>query len=101
MSRKKNKKGLVVNGYSERWLRKGFPWVYRKEIQSGGGSAGTERPIWSTKGDLLGRGILDDGWIGARVYRHDGGPLDREWLFATLDRADRFEPSRISWTRLD
>ncbi len=82
-----SRKGLVVNGYSERWLRRGFPWVYKKEIQSGGGKPGTEREIRSLKGDLLGRGILDDGWIGARVFRHDGGPLDAGWLSDTLERA--------------
>jgi len=80
-------KGLVVNGYSERWLRRGFPWVYRKEIQSGGGRAGSERVIRSGRGEVLGRGILDDGWIGARVFRHDEGPLDAQWLERTLDTA--------------
>jgi len=80
-------KALVVNGYSERWLRKGFPWVYRKEIQSGGGRPGTERLVRSARGDVLGRAILDDGWIGARVYRHDDGPLDAAWLESALDTA--------------
>lgn len=81
------RKGLVVNGYSERWLRKGFPWVYRKEVQSGGGKMGSEREIRSVRGDVLGRGILDEGWIAARVFRHDGGPLNTAWLEQTLDVA--------------
>ena len=82
-----SRRDLVVNGYSERWLRKGFPWVYRKEVQSGGGSAGSEREVRSADGKVLGRAILDDGWIGARVFRHDAGPLDASWLHTTLDAA--------------
>ena len=28
-----------------------------------------------------------DGWIAARVYRRDDGPLDTAWLEARLDAA--------------
>jgi len=77
----------VVNGYSERWLRQGFPWVYRKEVVSGGGPVGAEVTVRSERGQVLGRALLDDGWIAARVYRHDGGSLDESWLDACLDRA--------------
>ena len=26
---------ITVNGYSARWLRQGFPWVYAKEVTGG------------------------------------------------------------------
>ncbi len=79
--------GLIVNGYSERWLRQGFPWVYENEVLSGGAAPGTEVAVRSEKGEVLGRGLADAGWIAARIYRHDGLPLDAEWLDARLDAA--------------
>lgn len=38
-------------------------------------------------GKVLGRGLADAGFVAVRVYRHDGGPLDDDWLFGVLDRA--------------
>jgi len=79
---------IVVNDYSERWLRQGFPWVYAGEVATGGPSApGTGITVRSGKGEVLGRALADEGWIAARVYRHDGGPLDTPWLEARLDAA--------------
>ena len=75
-----------VNGYSSEWLRKGFPWVYPKEVTSRGAPA-DEIVLHGSDGKVLGRALPDVGWIAARVYRHDDGPLDREWLWGTLDRA--------------
>lgn len=80
-------RGIVVDGYSERWLKKGFPWVYRKEVVQGGGKAGSFVDVRSKGGELLGRAILDDGWIAARVYRHGDGPLDESWVRDLLERA--------------
>jgi 23S rRNA (cytosine1962-C5)-methyltransferase len=80
-------KQVRVDGYSEGWLRKGFPWVYPKEITSGGTSPGSEVLIRSAGGDLLGRGIADDGFVAVRRFRSDDGPLDQEWLSGVLDRA--------------
>jgi 23S rRNA (cytosine1962-C5)-methyltransferase len=79
--------GVIVDGYSERWLRRRFPWVYPKEVVRGRGRAGAEVLVRSGAGEVLGRGIGDDGWLAVRVYRHDGGPLDDAWLFGVLDRA--------------
>lgn len=78
---------IVVDGYSERWLRRGFPWVYPKEVQKGHGPGGVEVVARSGRGELLGRGLGDTGWLAARIYRHDGGPLDQPWLDGVLDRA--------------
>jgi len=81
------RRGLVVDGYSERWLRRGFPWVYPKEVEAGAGAAGRQVLVRSRSGEVLGRALTDEGWIAARVYRHDGGPLDQAWLSGVLDRA--------------
>jgi len=79
---------IVVNDYSERWLRQGFPWVYPVEVVAGEpGDPGTEVTVRSRKGEVLGRGLADTGWIAVRVYRHDGGPLDTAWWEARLDAA--------------
>jgi 23S rRNA (cytosine1962-C5)-methyltransferase len=79
---------IAVNDYSERWLRRGFPWVYAEEVVAGElGEPGTEQVVRSRKGEMLGRALTDQGWIAARLYRHDGGPLDAPWLQARLDAA--------------
>lgn len=78
---------LVVNAYSEKWLRRGFPWVYPAEVVRGGGAPGAEVVVRSGQGAVLGRALCDRGWIRARVYRRDDGPLDRAWLFDALDDA--------------
>src|SRR5690606_10865520 len=78
---------IVVDAYSERWLERGFPWVYRKEVVQGGGRPGQLARVFGKDGRLLGTALLDDGWIAARVYRHGDGPLDRELVFERLDRA--------------
>lgn len=76
----------VVNNYSAEWLRKGFPWVYPKEVLGRGAESETVE-LRAMDGAVLGRAIPDGGWIAARVFRHDGGALDRDWLWSTLDRA--------------
>lgn len=78
---------IVVNRYSEEWLGKGFPWVYPNEITSRTPVAGAEVEIRSLKGQFLGRGIGDDGFVSVRRMRSDDGPLDRDWMWALLDRA--------------
>ncbi|MFT7518783.1 MAG: 23S rRNA (cytosine1962-C5)-methyltransferase [Kiritimatiellia bacterium] len=76
----------VVNGYSQTWLKKGFPWVYPDEVVSRGKGGGTVL-VRGPSGDVLGRAVPDEGWIAARVYRYDHGPIDREWVGSLLDRA--------------
>lgn len=95
---------LVVNAYSAGWLRKGFPWVYPKEVRRGLGPPGSVRRVVDESGAVLGTAICDDGWLAARVYRHDGGPLDAAWMTGVLDRArrlrDRVVPERTTGFRL-
>jgi len=76
----------VVDGYSTEWLKKGFPWVYPKEVLARGAPAPTVT-LQARDGTVLGTALPDEGWIAARVYRHDGGALDQDWLHATLDAA--------------
>ncbi len=88
-------RALVVDGYSERWLRKGFPWVYPKEVVRGLRSSGEVVEVRNAGGAVLGRAITDSGWLAARVFRHDGGALDDGWLRATLERARRLREGCI------
>ncbi|MFT4626936.1 MAG: 23S rRNA (cytosine1962-C5)-methyltransferase [Myxococcota bacterium] len=76
-----------VNAYSEKWLRRGFQWVYPKEIVSGRPSIGAPVRLLGHGGAVLGRGLADKGWIAARVYRHDDGPLDEAWMERVVGRA--------------
>lgn len=59
---------LVVNGYSERWLRQGFQWVYPAEVLAGSAASGAEVRLRSAGGEDLGVAIADDGWIRARRF---------------------------------
>lgn len=82
---------VPVNGYSERWLRQGFPWVYPAECTGARANAGEEVEIVAANGDRLGRGLADEGWIAVRRFRSpeggELGPLDDTWLAARLDAA--------------
>jgi 23S rRNA (cytosine1962-C5)-methyltransferase len=80
---------LTVNGYSERWLRQGFPWVYPDEVLQGRGAPGQEVVLRSQGGSVLGTAIADDGWIAARRFRPDDGPIDGECLGKKLETALR------------
>lgn len=84
----KGSPGLVfVNGYSEKWLRRGFPWVYPTEIERGAPTAGAVVKVSNAAGEVLGTGIADKGFVAVRVMRHDDGSLDRSWIYEVLDRA--------------
>jgi 23S rRNA (cytosine1962-C5)-methyltransferase len=80
-------KTLEVDSYSAGWLKKGFPWVYPKEVRKGGGRPGDEVQVRDVDGAVLGRALTDKGFLAARVFRHDDGPLDQAWMDAVLDRA--------------
>jgi len=75
---------LVVNGYSERWLRQGFPWVYPAEVVGGTAAPGQVVRLRSAAGDELGTAVADDGWIRARRFRADAGPVDAALVLARL-----------------
>lgn len=80
---------VIVDGYSEQWLRQGFCWVYPKEV--------TGRPkrckpgravaIQARSGQSLGAGIWDDGWISVRRFREDAGPIDAALITRKLETA--------------
>lgn len=74
--------GVVVNGYSERWLRQGFPWVYREEVVARTGSPvpGRTVRIRTRDGRTLGTGIWSAGKVEVRRFRRDDGPVDMELL---------------------
>jgi 23S rRNA (cytosine1962-C5)-methyltransferase len=78
---------LTVNSYSAGWLKKGFPWVYPKEVDKGKPRAGQRLRIVDGRGQVLGIGLGSQGFLAARVFRHDDGPLDQAWLDGVLDRA--------------
>lgn len=80
-------RAVQVNAYSEKWLRKGFPWVYPNELVGARPRLGQRVELRAADGAFLGQGVADDGWIAVRVLRHDPGPVDRDWLFGVLDRA--------------
>ena len=77
--------GVVVNGYSSGWLRRGFPWVYGEEIlsRSSGLSPGDSASIFDEQGTVHGVGVFTPGKVAVRRFRADAGPLD-EALFARL-----------------
>lgn len=95
---------VTVDGYSESWLRRGFPWVYPKEVTTKRATPGTEVVIRAAGGEVLGRGIADDGFLAVRRMRPDDGPLDRDWLFGLLDHASALReavvPARTDGYRL-
>lgn len=80
-------KQLRVDGYSEGWLRKGFPWVYPKEVARGQASPGDVVQLASASGQPLGVGIADDGFVAVRRFRADDGPIDAALVADRLDRA--------------
>lgn len=101
-SRGSNARGVVANGYSTNWLRKGFPWVYEREVvQSPRAVKVGDHPlVLDGKGAVLGRGVWDEGAIALRRFRTDDGPLD-EALFLTLLQAAlrrrRVPPGTTAW----
>ena len=70
-----NQHGVVVNGYSCGWLRRGFCWVYPNEVRTGRVEPGKEIAIFAEDGTCLGAGIGDSGWIAIRRFRRDNGPI--------------------------
>ena len=78
-----------VNGHSESWLRKGFPWVYPAEVLDKGSQVGVGRTVRleGAGGRSLGVGIWDDGWIAVRRFRVEQGPLDAALISGLVEAA--------------
>lgn len=95
-----------MNAYSETWLRRGFPWVYRDEIirASRPFAPGEAALIRSSSGAVLGVGLADEGKIALRRFREDEGPVDgallRERLSAALARR-RVPADTTAWRWLN
>jgi len=94
--------GIVVNGYSERWLRRGFPWVYKDEVvgRTGKLAPGRVVSIRSRNGNVLGTGIWDEGKVEVRRFRSDAGPIDAQLLHKRIGAArDRrpLPPDTTAW----
>lgn len=80
---------VLVNGYSENWLRQGFPWVYENEVVEKRGRLvpGTVVTLRTRQGAVLGCGIWDQGRIAVRRFRRDDGPLDTAFFVQCLTAA--------------
>ncbi len=74
--------GVVVNAYSEGWLKRGFPWVYHEEVVGRTASIvpGQVVSIRSRSGEHLGVGVWDEGKVEVRRFRLDDGPIDVDLL---------------------
>ena len=83
------KKGIIVEGGSERWLKRGFQWVYPNEIlaKQKGLTSGKQVDILSQSGEHLGRGIWDDGWIAVRRFLNSSGEIDQALLSERITTA--------------
>ena len=77
---------VLVNGYSAQWVTKGFPWVYKKEVEASGKQTGVWVTAVDNHGKALGVGLPDDDWIALRVFRGEGS-VDEAWIHTVLDRA--------------
>jgi 23S rRNA (cytosine1962-C5)-methyltransferase len=80
---------VVVNGYSEKWLKQGFCWVYPAEVLAHPKRlrVGQVVKLASESGEDLGRGLWDNGWIAVRRFRDDVGPVDRSLIAERLRAA--------------
>lgn len=86
--------GVVVNGYSERWLRRGFPWVYKDEVigRTGQLARGRVVDIRARDGRVLGTGIWDDAKVEVRRFRNSAGPIDAKLLYSRIAAAKQRRP---------
>ncbi len=93
---------LAVNPYSEKWLRQGFPWVYPNEVTKGRARPGEPVRLVAPSGAALGVGLADDGWIAARRFRDDDGPIDAALIGARVEsalalRKEALPPDTTAW----
>ena len=99
---KKSKKGfsgsvgnrqIVVNGYSEQWLRQSFDWVYSQEIMATGRSVsvGQSVEIITQQGQSLGTGIFAgvaaEGSVAVRRFSSTPTNLDTSFFVDKVQKA--------------
>lgn len=86
---------VVVNGYSEQWLRQQFDWVYSGEILAVGKGVtfGDAIEIVTVQGQSLGMGIYADRgeerFVSIRRFRSSQGLIDQELFNQRLQNAIR------------
>lgn len=86
---------IVVNGYSEQWLRQHFDWVYSGEVLAVGNRVafGDAVEIVTAQGQSLGMGLYADRgeerFVSVRRFRNDQGPIDQALLTQRLQEAIR------------
>ena len=83
------KNQVVVNSYSQEWLRKDFDRVYTKEVLAIGSQvqAGAMIEICSNQGTFLGMGIAGTGEIAARRFSKEKRELDLSFFCTQLEKA--------------
>ena len=91
MSKRKRQadKTICVNEYSTSWLKKGFDWVYPKEITKKPANLkkGSIVTIYSKQHECLGVGVFASGKVAIRRFRSDSGPLDKAFFAQRLTSA--------------
>ena len=91
MTNRKRRAGIsiCVNEYSASWLKKGFDWVYPKEISKKPPHAknGSLVSIYSKQNEFLGIGIYSFGRVAVRRFRTTQGDLDEEFFVQRLQEA--------------
>jgi 23S rRNA (cytosine1962-C5)-methyltransferase len=93
---------VMVNSYSERWLQRGFQWVYKDEVigRTGPLQPGQVVSIVSRDGQDLGTGIWDEGKVEVRRLREQRGPIDGAFVVELVARAlarRRLGPDTTAW----
>ncbi|RME21712.1 MAG: class I SAM-dependent rRNA methyltransferase [Deltaproteobacteria bacterium] len=86
---------MRVNDYSTGWLSRGFPWVYRDEVDGGAEhrQAGDVVEIVGADGRSRGTGIwAEDGRVAVRRFRADPGPVDDALVAARVAAARARRP---------
>lgn len=90
-----------MNGYSARWLRQGFPWVYTAEVVGPAPVPGNEVTLVGPDRAPLGAGIADEGWISVRRFRADAGPVAEVLAARVADawhtRRGALPPDTTAW----
>ena len=92
---------VKINDYATQWLRKGFDWVYPKEIKGRlNCKPGTVVHLLGSNGHFLGVGIFEGDPIAIRRFREDKGPLDQAFFETRLQDALNRRPqfnARSAW----